>query len=172
MKQKGFTLIELLVTMGIIAVLTGMAVFNFNQSRMRARDVQRKSDLSQLVKALELYKNDNKAFPININSPVPDGKDGNQAMQTELLNGQYIQAIFVDPKGEDWQNYYYNTTSGTSSRNYWLMACLENTSDSTRATADLCSTYFNNGRGAPDQCQCGGNDVLNYTGAMYIITNP
>jgi len=28
MKHKGFTLIELLVTMGIIAVLTGMAVFN------------------------------------------------------------------------------------------------------------------------------------------------
>ena len=56
MKQKGFTLIELLVTMGIIAVLTGMAVFNFNQSRERARDVQRKSDLGQLVKALSYIK--------------------------------------------------------------------------------------------------------------------
>lgn len=165
-KHKGFTLVELLVTMGIIAVLTGMAVFNFNQSRMRARDVQRKSDLGQMVKALEMYKNDNRSFPENPSYPVPD----ETVMQQALLDGEYIQAYFVDPKGSDWQNYRYNTLEG-SSRQYWLMACLENTADSTRATADQC-VRFNNGRGAPDQCQCGGNDNTNYTGAMYVITNP
>ena len=57
--HTGFTLIELLVAIGIVAVLTGMAAFNFNQSRVRARDIQRKSDLSQLQKAMELYRNDN-----------------------------------------------------------------------------------------------------------------
>lgn len=172
MKNKGFTLIELLVTMGIIAVLTGMAVFNFNQSRMRARDVQRKSDLSQMVKALELYKNDNRVYPVNPSYPVADGKGEDiGSVQTELLNGEYIQAVFVDPKGSDWQNYQYNTGEGTT-RNYWLMACLENTSDSTRATIDECSAHFNNGRGGDERCMCGGSDIQNYTGAMYIITNP
>lgn len=128
MKNKGFTLIELLVTMGIIAVLTGMAVFNFNQSRMRARDVQRKSDLSQLVKALELYKIDNGSFP--------DTWGANQATLTE---GGYSKVKFVDPKGSDWYDYVYTYTGAT--RTYTIKACLENTSDSTRKQPDIqCGT--------------------------------
>ncbi len=172
MKQKGFTLIELLVTMGIIAVLTGMAVFNFNQSRMRARDVQRKSDLSQLVKALEMYKNDNGVYPLTTSSSSygfsPDDKN---IFQADLLSNNYIKTTFNDPKGSEWQNYKYVTASETDTKTYYLMACLENTADSTRAIVAQC-THFYNGRGAPDQCQCGGTDIANYSGVMYVVSNP
>lgn len=164
MKQKGFTLIELLVTMGIIAVLTGMAAFNFNQSRERARDVQRKSDLGQLIKALELYKNDNNSFPLIAGNRVPD----DTVFQQKLIDGGYIKKAFNDPKGSTWQNYrYINATEGDS-MNYFLMACLENNADSTRATGSQCQTLFDNYQGSSRSCECGDA----YSGAMYIVSNP
>lgn len=123
MKQKGFTLIELLVTMGIIAVLTGMAVFNFNQARARARDVQRKSDLSQLKTSLELYRNDNNGkYP-----PTLSLTD----QQTYLVNNGYSKVIFKDPKGiSSWAEYVYSSASPYT--DYTITACLENTADSTK----------------------------------------
>lgn len=148
MKQSGFTLIELLVTMGIIAVLTGMAVFNFNQSRIRARDVQRKSDLSQLVKALELYKIDNGSYPVISNFQQP------------LLDNEYTKVTFNDPKGSDWAVYEY-VNPGDNVMKYALMACLENKADSVRAVADQCALF-------DTSCVCG---IAN-AGVMYVVNNP
>lgn len=158
MKNKGFTLIELLVTMGIIAVLAGMAVFNFNQSRMRARDVQRKSDLSQLIKTMELYKNDNGQYP------------DATGFQGDLLSGDYVKNIFVDPKGVEWMadNYEYApVVVGSKVKTYHIMACLENISDSVRATVDQCS-FFPNNQGVGNECVCGEDNG----GVMYVVSNP
>lgn len=155
MKKNGFTLIELLVTMGIIAVLTGMAVFNFNQSRMRARDVSRKSDLGQLIKAMELYKNDNNYYP------DPDNGD----FQVQLNAGEYTKTIFNDPRGSEWQDYVY--TPSDDLRSYNLMACLENRADSVRASVEQCELFPNN-LGAGLECRCGVSD----TGTMYVVSNP
>jgi prepilin-type N-terminal cleavage/methylation domain-containing protein len=148
MKNKGFTLIELLVTMGIIAVLSGMAIFNFNQSRMRARDVQRKSDLSQMQKALELYRNDNNGiYPISAGFP------------DILVTGGYSKILFVDPKGSGWYTYIY--VPGSGNKTYAIGACLENKADGTRASGTACSLIA-------ASCSCG---TLG-TGVLYVITNP
>ena len=56
--QRGFTLIELLVVVAIIGALSSIMLPNFMAARERARDSQRKSDLKQLQKSLELYKLD------------------------------------------------------------------------------------------------------------------
>lgn len=165
--NKGFTLIELLVTMGIIAVLTGMAVYNFNQSRMRARDVSRKSDLSQLVNALEMYKNDHGSYPEDPSYPLAD----ETSMQAELLSGSYTKTTFNDPKGSEWQNYRYITAGVNDSRTYHLMTCLENTSDNTRATVDQCN-FFQNYAGEGAECKCGGSSIETYSGVMYVVSNP
>lgn len=153
-KNTGFTLIELLVAMGIMAVLTGMAAFNFNQSRLRARDVQRKNDLTQLQKALELYKNDFNEYPAtdyqgNLKSPVP-----------------YIRVNFVDPRGAEWTDYQYY--SAAPNKTYYLMACLENAADATKATDETSCALFST---LNDPCLC-GNSPSTRTGVMYIITNP
>ncbi len=154
-KQKGFTLIELLVAMGIIAVLTGMAAFNFNQSRVRARDVQRKSDLSQLQKAMELYKNDN-------DGSYPDKAN----YQSTLLGGEYIKSTFNDPKGSEWKAYTYEPAA-VGLKTYYLMACLENPADSTKTTdTTICQNFTSD---TTDICGCG---ISTKTGAMYIISNP
>lgn len=62
--KKGFTLIELLVVISIIGTLVGLIVNNLTDARARARDVKRKSDLSQLKTALRLYYNDYQHYPI------------------------------------------------------------------------------------------------------------
>ena len=147
MKKNGFTLIELLVAMGIMAVLTGMAVFNFNQSRVRARDVQRKNDLKQLQTALEVYKNDNNFYP---SDPA--------TYQTDLITGNYIKNTFTDPKGSaEWGDYKY--LPSIDFKDYYLTACLENLADSSKASDALCAE-------AGVMCPCGTN------GSLFIVSQP
>ncbi|HBC45064.1 MAG: PilE-like protein [Candidatus Collierbacteria bacterium GW2011_GWB1_45_35] len=145
--MKGFTLIELLVAMGIMAVLTGMALFNFNQSRVRARDVQRKNDLKQLQTALEVYKNDNNFYP---SDPA--------AYQTDLITGSYIKNTFNDPKGSaEWVDYQY--LPSVDLKYYYLTSCLENLADSSKASEALCAE-------AGVMCVCGVN------GSLFIVSQP
>ncbi len=152
--HTGFTLIELLVAMGIVAVLTGMAAFNFNQSRVRARDIQRKSDLSQLQKAMELYRNDNDG-----NYPVTEG------FQATLLAGGYSKVEFNDPRDGEWSDYYYFPS--VDLKTYYLMSCLENTTDKTKTTDTTICGLFKN----PASCQCGATPADN-TGVMYTLSQP
>lgn len=62
-KNLGFTLIELLVVISIIGVLTTLILANLSDARARARDSQKKSELTQLKTALRLYYNDNQKYP-------------------------------------------------------------------------------------------------------------
>jgi len=142
----GFTLIELLVAMGIMAVLTGMAVFNFNQSRVRARDVQRKNDIKQLQTALEVYKNDNNTYPAAAN------------FQTTLQSPvAYIKTTFNDPRASEWVDYKY--LPSIDFKDYYLTACLENLADSSKASDALCAE-------AGVMCPCGTN------GSLFIVSQP
>jgi prepilin-type N-terminal cleavage/methylation domain-containing protein len=67
-KRKAFTLIELLVVMAIMGILTIITVSQFETARRKARDVQRKGDLSALQKALLIYYADYNEFPETINN--------------------------------------------------------------------------------------------------------
>lgn len=153
-RDSGFTLIELLVAMGIVAVLTGLAVFNFNQSRVRARDIQRKNDLSQLQRALELYRNDNKG-----NYPAQDN------FQTTLLSSGYTKVTFKDPRESEWQAYKYKPAGDL--KTYYLMTCLENTTDKTKTTdTSICGLFKD-----PAACTCGKTEIAT-TGVMYTLSQP
>ena len=72
MSKKGFTLIELLIVISILGILAGLVAVNFNQARRRARDVARKSDLKQIQKAMELYKDDQtpQTYPADLSELV------------------------------------------------------------------------------------------------------
>lgn len=54
-KHRGFTLIELLVVIAIIGILSSVVLASVSSSRAKARDARRKSDLSEIKTALELY---------------------------------------------------------------------------------------------------------------------
>lgn len=55
MKKTGFTLVELLVVISIVAVLSTIGVTTYQGVQSKARDSVRKSDLTKLALALEIY---------------------------------------------------------------------------------------------------------------------
>jgi prepilin-type N-terminal cleavage/methylation domain-containing protein len=61
--KSGFTLVELLVVISIIGLLSSFAIVSLNSARMKARDALRKGDMAQLRTALNLYYDDNNAYP-------------------------------------------------------------------------------------------------------------
>lgn len=152
MKRNGFTLIELLVVIGIMAVLTGLAVFNFNQSRVRARDVQRKNDIKQLQTALELYKNDSGSYPVAA------------TWQTDLISTGNIKDNFVDPRASEWVDYRY--LPAVDLKTYYLEACLENAADTSKTTNVTQCDVFD----SVNHCSCGPSTPK--SGVMHIVTQP
>lgn len=58
-KTYGFTLIELLVVIAIIGVLASIVLVSLGGARAKASASKAKSDLSQIMTALELYQSDN-----------------------------------------------------------------------------------------------------------------
>jgi len=116
-KKTGFTLIELLVVIAILGILATVGLGSFQSSQMKGRDAQRKSDLSQIQKALEMYYNDKGAYPTSIPTR------GNEWRDTSVTGGTlYMKSVPGDPKGGD----YCYESNGTY---YKIYAKLENTRD-------------------------------------------
>jgi len=119
-KDKGFTLIELLVVISIIGLLAGLIISNVAGVRERARDVQRKSDLDQIKKALRMYYNDNNSYPTSIPTA------GSQFSGTGGM--VYMKSVPGDPStGSPYSYYQNNCSNGTE--DFRLVATLENKSD-------------------------------------------
>jgi len=129
--KKGFTLIELLVVISIIGILAALIMVNFNSARSRTRDVQRKSDLDQMKKALRMYYNDNSLYP----ETGTDNKIkacGNPATTTfewgtafSCSDMTYMKILPQDPTEE--QVYQYQQAS--DGQDFCLWGSLENKSD-------------------------------------------
>lgn len=136
-KANAFTLIEILVVIAIIGALTGILLPNFMAARERSRDAQRKSDLKQLQKALELYKLDQNP-PIY----VTEGSVANTFPSTGSTwssgSTVYMRKVPGDPKTITPTPYSYDRT-GTGIT-YVLCACLENRSDPDGAAGN-CAGY-------------------------------
>ena len=130
--QKGFTLIELLVVIAIIGLLTSFLVANFVGVKERARDAQRKSDLRQIQAALEIYRSDKGSYPLTsmIANPCTPG--------TSWTDGStYMQDVPCDPLNtEEFVYTYTYDCKGPDTGTYCLVACLENTSDSQKDSAN------------------------------------
>lgn len=135
--KKSFTLIELLVVIAIIGTLSALFLPNFMSARERARDSQRKSDLRQIQKAFELYKQD------QVDSSVPEtfpAKNVCWSSEANCTGNVYMNKFPSDPNRtlNDGEYYYLR---GTDLITYTLCTCLENKADPDGVTADCDSSY-------------------------------
>lgn len=137
-QHKGFTLIELLVVISIIGVLSTLLLANFNATRLRARDAQRKSDLRNIQTALRLYYNDFGSYPLGTGDINGCGTGTTACTWGESFKidegNTYMPLLPEDPVATDTYNYSYNSTGGDT---YTLSTCLENPSDD-KCAASTC----------------------------------
>jgi general secretion pathway protein G len=141
MEVKSFTLIELLVVIAIISSLSALLVPNFMSARERARDAQRKSDLKQIQKALEMYKLDQNPPAYPATNFFTDNEDEcwtSGGAETPCPAGNiYMNKIPKDPNRED--GYYFNNKGNLT---YDLCACLENIADPDASDKGNCDASY------------------------------
>ncbi len=125
-KSEGFTLIELILVVGILSVLAvaALAVLDPFAQIQKANDSRRKSDLSQIQRALETYYQDNGKYPLSTvttpykisvpGSPNPVTIDWGNSWQP------YMNLMPKDPSAS--KNYVYYSITGQS---YFLYASLD-----------------------------------------------
>lgn len=107
----GFTLIELLVVIAIVGVLASVVLVALNASRAKARDVKRLADIRQLVQALEMYYDQNGAYPQCTGGMGGDEFCGDcssagaaefeTALQPLVASG-FLRSIPRDPRNTSW----------------------------------------------------------------------
>lgn len=119
MKKAGFTLVELLVVMAILGILASIGFGQYRTSQEKARDAQRKADLDNIARALEMYYNDNQSYPsadlLSWGNPFQKEVGGSTII--------YMKQLPQDPGGVD----YCYFSDGSS---YRLYSILENERDS------------------------------------------
>ena len=153
---KGFTLIELLVVISIIGLLSTLLLANFNSTRARARDAERKMDLKNIQTALRLYYNDFNKYPENDDDGRIKGcetggtstcewstRDEKTSFSTD--KDTYMSTLPGDPSSD--RVYIYTQIDDDT---YTLEACLENKSD--KDCGGDCTSSFGVEDDAPEGC--------------------
>lgn len=127
-QKNAFTLIELLLAMALLAVLALLLIGNFNTTLKRGRDAQRKNDLSQIQKALELYYEDNKTYPaFDIISPNQWKKLCTSQGCDQPNDTYYMIKVPNDPTAA--YTYTYVPENTTPVASYYLFSNIENSLD-------------------------------------------
>jgi len=95
-RTRGFTFTEVLISVAILAILSTVVYASLGGARKKARDTQRKSDITQLQLSLRLYKDSNNGYPVGYNAGVVIGEGG--GLDATLLS--YLAGTIVsDPMG-------------------------------------------------------------------------
>lgn len=128
--RKAFTLIELLLTMALLAILAMFLFGNFTTSIKRGRDAQRKNDLSQLQKALELYYDENNAYPDFLDDDIFNQKLCRTDAIPALTPCPTPETTYMTKTPKDpHSSYIYKYVPGASGVDYYLYSYIENSKD-------------------------------------------
>lgn len=117
-KHGGFTLIELLIVIAIIAILAGLVAYSLEIARQKAKNSTVKTDITQLMQAMEVVKVDSTPFPANsaINdtstswTPTTPSTCGSGTLRAQLC------ASFPDKLPVQGQGGHYNYQTNSSDK--------------------------------------------------------
>lgn len=106
-KQTGFTIVELLIVIVVIGILAAIVVVVYNGVRDNAKDTQRKTDLTTISKAMQIWSiNSGKSFEElttgysggGATGFFGSGYNGNPSIRQALVNaGQLPTSITDEP---------------------------------------------------------------------------
>lgn len=157
--KSGFTLLELIVVIGIIAILSLLVLLILNPfvQFQKANDAKRKSDLSQIQRALEQYYQDNGAYPTS--------SSGHEITNPQLTpvpwGSSWAPYMNVLPKDSDPNKTYVYISTGQS---YLLYTSLDRGGADPQACKYTSSTCQQDPTNAANvSCECDGaklNNVL------------
>ncbi|HOP21950.1 MAG TPA: type II secretion system major pseudopilin GspG [Gammaproteobacteria bacterium] len=103
-RQHGFTLIEILIVVVILSILAIAVVPQFLDQPGKARVARAQSDISNLKKALSMYKLDNFNYPSTSQGlQALVSKPGGQPEAKNWKPGGYVEKLVQDPWGNDYQ---------------------------------------------------------------------
>lgn len=124
--SRGLTLIELLVVMVIMGILATVGFGQYRTSQIKARDAQRKGDLDNVSRALEMYYNDHESYPTSSDGKIQVGADVlNWGTAFDTDDVVYMKTLPSDPVSD----YDYCYESDADGSYYKLYAKLENEND-------------------------------------------
>ena len=81
-QSKGFTLVELLVVVAIIGILAAVAVGNYRQSIIRAKEAVLKANLFEMRSQINIYFADKGRYPADLQA---------------LVDESYLSKMPIDP---------------------------------------------------------------------------
>lgn len=128
---QGFTLIELVIVFGILAIIGAFILVTIDPLAQfqKTNDAKRKSDLSQIQKALEAYYQDVGSYPSSDDADPAkqyfihtiDAGDPVKEWGTSWM--PYMATLPKDPN--DPSKKYLYVTTGTNPQSYYLYASLD-----------------------------------------------
>lgn len=135
MKNKAFTLLELLLVISIISVLVSLVFFAVRPTEIfnRSQDMERRSHMDSLTKAIDLYKAENRGkYPTvfrTLQSGVYDickaGNSGCTATSVnldELLSANLMSEIPVDPACNSGNDTCYDVKYNSTTKKFEIVA--------------------------------------------------
>jgi type II secretion system protein G len=149
--ERGITLIELLLVISVLGILaTGaLAVLNPIEQIQKSSDAKRKTELTQIQRALELYYQDAGRYPTSsTNYRITVGAT---TYNWGTPWQPYISRLPSDPSSG--RSYVYYSPNGQT---YYLYANLERGNKDTQAcnSGNACTSL--SGAGFPSSNACGG----------------